>query len=223
MAAEAKRGCGYRKVGGLYLVGEYRAVACDRLPFPLTVCPTCGHGIKVGRGFTEIVPATLFGNHENCQDHNRPCRVCDPTTEPAYIMLVGEKFYPTPEDFINEGIAQGFSKRIAQIPLKFKIGETVIYLAHHRACVVREPVALQQAMSILEQTQDKIQPKLLEAEKVARATGIFAAFTPQRIEKLYWQSELDKMTDKEREKLQKRGITPVGIPDGDEDHKGKGD
>lgn len=34
MASETKRGCGYRKVGGMYLVGDYIRVPCDRLPFP---------------------------------------------------------------------------------------------------------------------------------------------------------------------------------------------
>lgn len=34
MAQESKRGCGYRKVGGTYLVGNYISVPCDRLPYP---------------------------------------------------------------------------------------------------------------------------------------------------------------------------------------------
>jgi len=218
MASEIKRGCGYRKVGGLYLVGNYISIPCDRLPFPLDVCPVCGHGIKVGRGMTRINPLKLFNLHSPCNDKFHPCFICDPTEEPAYIMRVGEKFYPMPEDFLNEGIAQGFSKRIAQIPNDFKVGQTIIYLAHINACVVREPVAVQQAMAILEQSDA---PRLIEAEKQKRVMGIFSAFIPQRIEKLYWQSELDKLSDKDKEKLAKRGITPIGIPDGDNDHKGK--
>src|SRR5207302_7622776 len=54
VAVEAKRGCGYRKIGGLYFVGGGRGVACDRLPIPLDICPTCGHGIKQTRGFTWV-------------------------------------------------------------------------------------------------------------------------------------------------------------------------
>lgn len=236
MASEAKRGCGYRKVGGLYLVGEFTGVPCDRLPYPLDVCPVCGAGIKVGRGFTEINPLRLFGPHDQqvpvfqgepgleghvtkviCTDKFRPCFLCDPTDEPAYIMRVGEKYYPMPKDFLDEGIAQGFSKRIAQIPREFEVGKTIIYLAHINACVVREPVAVQQAMTILENRNPE-QPRLVEAEQEKRVMGIFTAFIPQRIEKLYWQSELDNMSDKERESLAKRGITLVGIPNGDNDH-----
>lgn len=214
MASETKRGCGYRKVGGMYLVGNYVSVSCDRLPYPLEVCPVCGAGIKVGRGLTKINPLKLFDTHIDCSDKFRPCFMCDPKDEPAYIMGVGEKYYPTPEHFIQEGVRQGFSKRIAQIPKEFEIGKTVIYLAHPKACEIREPVAVQQAMNILEAQQ----PTMIDTDKVKKTTGIFTVFIPQRIEKLYWQSELGKMSDKEKEKLTKRGITPIGIPDGDKDH-----
>lgn len=217
MASEAKRGCGYRKVGGLYLVGEYISVPCDRLPFPLDICPVCGAGIKVGRGMTEINPLHLFQRHNECRDIHHPCFVCDPTDEPAYIMRVGEKFYPMPEDFINEGIIQGVSKRIAQIPKNFTIGKTVLYLAHINACVAREPVAVQQAMSILDNHEPN-QPRLVEAEKVKRVMGIFSAFIPKRIEKIYWQRDIDNMSGEERLALEKRGITPVGVANGDADH-----
>lgn len=217
MAVEKKRGCGFRKVGGIYLVGKYISIPCDRLPFPLSVCPICGNGIKVGRGMTKINPLRLFEYHKDCDDKIHPCFICDPTEDIAYIMRVGEKFYPNPEDFINEGIMQGVSKRIAQIPKDFEIGKTVIYLAHINACKVKEPVkVLQEAMAIIEQSEP---PRLLDAEKEKRVMGIFSAFIPQRIEKIYWQSELDKMSDKEKENLEKRGITLVGIPDGDKDHK----
>lgn len=113
MAVEGIRGCGSRKVGGMYLCGEYIHVSCDRLPLPLTVCPVCGQGIKVSRAFTEINPLKLWGSHDSaleqmlypnyqaareavdqgkdrCQDRIRPCHVCDSKDQPAYIMLVGE-------------------------------------------------------------------------------------------------------------------------------------
>jgi len=59
------------------------------------------------------------------------------------------------------------------------------------------------------------QPRLLETEKVSKALGIFCAFIPKRVEKLIWESQA---TPEELEKLEKRGITPVLIPDGDADH-----
>lgn len=59
------------------------------------------------------------------------------------------------------------------------------------------------------------QPQLLEAERVEKKLGIFCAFIPKRIEKLIWES---KATPEDLDKLEKRGITPIIIPDGDNDH-----
>lgn len=227
MAIEPVRGCGYRKVGGMYLCGSFISVPCDRLPLPLETCPTCGGGIKVSRGFTKINPYRLWGLHgysdqdgksgiyiQRCSDRYRPCHICDPRDESAFIMGVGEKFYKTPEDFMQEASKMGVSKRIPFIPKELKLGETILYLAHPRACEVREPVALQQAMAIVEEAQT-MKPRLLETERIEKRLGIFTAFIPQRIEKLIWESDL---TNEKREDLEKRGITPIPVPDGDKDH-----
>lgn len=228
MAAEQRRGCGFRKVHGLYLVGGMAWSQCDRLPFPLDVCPTYGHGIKVGRGMTGINPMALFGNHDKaiptfpgersiikmvCKDKVRPCMVCDPTTTPAFIMLVGEKFYSTPQDFIVESLRMGISKRIAQIPRHLVLGETVVYLAHHKACIVQEEVAVTRDFGAIGEQQ-----RLLDASG-KQAMGIFGAFIPKRVEKIYWKSELKHMKKEEREALKRRGITPVGVTDNDPDHE----
>ncbi|GAJ18049.1 unnamed protein product, partial [marine sediment metagenome] len=66
MAVEERRGCGFRKVGGMYLCGEFVSSPCDRMPFPLTTCPVCGQGIKVSRGFTQVNPFQLWGIHRDC-------------------------------------------------------------------------------------------------------------------------------------------------------------
>jgi len=131
-------------------------------------------------------------------------------------MNVGERYYKTPFDFLNEARSMGISKRIPFIPKDLELGKTVVYLAHPKACEVREPVALQQAMAIVvvEETQTK-QPKLLEAEKTSKALGIFCAFIPKKVEKLIWESQA---TPEELEKLEKRGVTPVVVPDKDKDH-----
>ncbi|GAH52957.1 unnamed protein product, partial [marine sediment metagenome] len=213
MAVEKIRGCGYRKVNALYLCGECISVPCDRLPLTLTVCPVCGQGIKVSRGFTEINPYRLWGMHQDCRDRLRPCFLCDPQDEPAYIMMVGAGNYKTPKDFLDEARSMGISKRIPFIPKGLELGRTIVYLAHPKACEVREPVALQQAMAIVEQSETN-QPRLLETEKIEKAMGIFCAFIPKRVEKLIWEGEA---IPEELEKLEKRGITAVKIPDGDKD------
>jgi len=214
MSVEEIRGCGYRKVGGMYLCGEYISSTCDRMPFPLTTCPVCGQGIKVSRGFTQVNPFQLWGIHQDCRDNFRPCFLCDPQDELAYIMLVGAGNYPTPQDFMNEARIMGVSKRIPFIPKDLELGKTVVYLAHPKACEVREPAVLQQAMAIVEGSETN-QPRLLETEKITKGLGIFCAFIPKRVEKLIWESEL---TDEKREQLAKRDITPIPVPDGDKDH-----
>lgn len=215
MSVEQIRGCGYRKVNGLYLCGKFIHIPCDRMPFPLTVCPVCGQGIKVSRGFTQVNPYRLWGIHENCKDHFRPCFLCDPQDQPAYIMLVGEKYYKTPVEFLDEAFSMGISKRIPFIPKGLELGTTVIYLAHNKAIKVNVAAAVQQAMSILE-GEDTQQPKLVETDRVEKKLGIFCAFIPNRVEKLLWES---KATPKELEKMAKREITPVIVPDGDKDHE----
>ena len=228
---EPIRGCGFRKVGGMYLCGEFISSPCDRMPFPLTTCPVCGQGIKVSRGFTEVNPYRLWGPHDSvipirseelhgkierhyCTDRIRPCLLCDPQDQPAYIMLVGAGNYKTPQEFMEEALAMGISKRIPFIPKGLELGKTVIYLAHPKACEVKEPAALQEAMAIVEEAQTK-RPRLLEAEKVEKKLGIFCAFIPKVVEKLIWESQA---TPEELEKLEKRGISPVIILDGDKDH-----
>lgn len=76
---ETKRGCGYRSPGkdgiALYLMGKGNFESCERLPFPLTVCPCCGGGIGFFRGFKWIIPKQLFNpiNEPVCDgndDHN---------------------------------------------------------------------------------------------------------------------------------------------------------
>ena len=56
MAVEAKRGCGFRKVGGLYLVGGGFGIPCDRLPIRAGYLPLLRRGNQavtwVGRGLT---------------------------------------------------------------------------------------------------------------------------------------------------------------------------
>lgn len=197
MAVEARRGCGYRKVNALYLCSDGVWVACDRLPYEVGACPVCGEGIHFPRSLKQINPIRLFGIHENCKD-NFPCHMCNPTDEVAFILGVGEKYY-TPSNFIFEAETMGLSKRIQAIPRGLKLGETWVYLIHKKAILVGKN----------------------EEGKEVYKMAIFAAFAPERVEMPIWES---KATKKKMKDLEKRGITPVIIPDGDSDHapaKGK--
>lgn len=191
MAAESRRGCGYRKVGALYLCGGGIWTGCDRIPYEVEACPVCGEGIHFPRSLKEINPLKLFGEHENCRD-SLNCHMCHPSDGVGYILGVGEKFY-TPESFLFEAQTVGVSKCIQAVPKNLKLGETWVYLIHRKA---------------INAGQDG------DGNDIYKM-AIFAAFVPDRVEMPTWKS---KLTKKKRKELEKRGIIPVEIPDGDLDH-----
>jgi hypothetical protein len=217
MASEAKRGCGYRKVEGLYLCGEYIPVACDRLPYEIGACPVCGEGLHFTRGHKKIIPFKLFGLHTPCKDDDPSCFMCYPTNEIALLMMVGEKHYPTPQDFMTEALSMGVSKRVSTIPKELKLGETVVYLAHRKAIEVHDSEVIQEVEHMMANNNGG-QQTFFPDEKITYKLGIFAAFIPHRVEMPVWES---KLTDEKKEELAKRGITPIPIPDGDMDHAPK--
>ena len=203
---EARRGCGYRKAGGLYLVGEAFGDTCHRLPFPLHVCPTCGHGIRQSRAWTWIDGFEIFAFETLCGDtspHCVACVICNPTLllptdevkegeerpnrGKSGLIWVGEKYYRFPETFIAEANRMQISRRINAVPHGFVLGETWIFLAHVKA--------------IFERT----------GGQVTYTPGIFRVYRPTGIEYVVKGDE----TEKELEKMVKRGITPVKVvPEG---------
>jgi len=194
MTIEAKRGCGYRKINGLYLTGSGINVTCDRLPFEIKYCPTCGSGIKFTQGFTWLDWNKYAGEHEGCSDKHTKCYLCLPSTrkQPYGLMWVGESFY-TPQSFIKEAIEMGVSKRIPFIPKELKLRETVILLAHKKTFYQVEG----------------------DDGKSHDYPGIFYAFIPKAVEMLVFKSDLTK---EKEEELAKRNITPIPIPNNDPDH-----
>jgi hypothetical protein len=202
MAVEAKRGCGYRKVGGIYIVSDPGGFGCCSLPLELSICPCCGGGIKQARGFTWVNPGLLFQKNEPLKPGcNAVCPVANPASmgERAGLLWVGERFYPTPAAFDREAGTLGISKRVAALPRGFKVGETFVLLAHPKA-VLREVEAA-----------GELVPKL------EHRPGVFRIFRPSRVEKILNQS---MATEAELERLKKAGITPVIVPDDDPDHMG---
>lgn len=232
MAAERKRGCGYRKVGGLYLCADGPGEPCHRLPVPLEVCPTCHAGFKQTRGWTWVKPEPLLGG--NCEPgtgtilHCAGCPACKPYRmgEKAGLIWIGEKFYKTPGDFTREAVAMGVSRRITAIPKGFKVGGHYVLVAHPKAIVIGPimgpPIKDNQA-----------------TEYRDHRPGIFHVFKPTRIEKIVKQSDFDvvkKIQDaggeivmispEEQEVVDQynddfeRGVTWVPVPDDDPDHRG---
>jgi len=201
---ESERGCGYRKEG-MYLIGTGMAVPCDRLPYKLEICPTCGAGIKFTRGYQIIDWLKFAGVHKTgvlksgckCKEW---CPMCHPKEEQSTaIMWTGEKYY-TMNSFIAEAMKMGVCKRIAGFPKEIKLGETWIFLAFKKAITVTPPT---------------INDKGKVIKKGVYEAGIFYAFRPQRIEQIVSMTSAKKV--KKMKKLQERGITVLVAVDVDEE------
>jgi len=145
ISIEQKRGCGYRSSGadgvGIYLVGPPGGEECERLPFPVHVCPACGQGIRPSRAPRWVQPSELFAlnNGPICDprikdhDHNR-CPICTPgLLERALLIWIGEKHYATAAHFMLEAYKMGISRKLAAIPRDFVIGEDYVLIAHKNA------------------------------------------------------------------------------------------
>lgn len=219
MVIEAQRGCGFRKVGGLYLCGGGHGMTCDRLPYELKVCPVCGSGVKFSRGFQWLDWKRYAGSHylEETEHPlakiichcNLVCPVCYPEiSQPYGLLFVGEAFY-TPQSFIQEAIQMGVSRRIAAIPKNLKLGKTWVLFAHKH---VVEKLIVESVQEAWDEVRQGKTPELGETVKVP---GVFYAFRPQTIELLIWKSDA---TPEHLAELVKKNITPIIIPDGDVDH-----
>lgn len=126
ISVEKKRGCGYRKPGGIYLVGSSGGFPCCLLPLPLGECPCCGLMIRQTRGL-QWLPVSFF---KDCSCAKR----CDYLLSDRVALLwVGEKHYPHTRDFELEASAIGVSKRVNVLTPDFKPGKTWIALAHPKA------------------------------------------------------------------------------------------
>jgi hypothetical protein len=148
VAAEARRGCGYRKTGGLYLVGSGLSAPCDRMPYPLDRCRTCGAGVKFTRGHTWLQP-DFFSRHvpeshplgldrtPECTDE-AACPVCNnrPDFAPHMLLWIGRSHY-SPESYLAESLTLGVSRRIPAMPKGLVLGETWVLLAHLDAIPAR--------------------------------------------------------------------------------------
>jgi len=120
--------------------------------------------------------------------------------QPYGLLWIGESHY-TPEEFTREALQMGVSRRlptpsgkIPRGPKNLKLGETWVLCAHIKAC------------------GEGVDPET--GEKVNRP-GVFYLFKPTTLEYLLWSSEA---SPERIEELEKKGITPIVIPDGDRDH-----
>lgn len=216
MAVEARRGCGYRQVGGLYLVGPAAGEPCHRLPIPVECCPICGHGIKPARGWTWVGREVLAPGCGGSGDpvHCFICPACRP--DPLLpvrcgLIWIGEEFYATPDRFLDEAVQLGISRRIAVVPRDFVLGETWVLLGHRLACTApgidhADAIAAGEGVSDAER---------LALAEIAKTPGLISVFKPIRVELILRESEAttERVADEAR-----KCVTVVAVPDGDPDH-----
>jgi hypothetical protein len=216
--SESQRGCGYRKIGGLYLVSDPGIhLNCDGLPLPLEPCGCCGFKPPFSRNLQRIQfeyiiqaekkkhtanedKACEKAGVENIFEENvlAPCScpdgcpICHAEVSRAAGIQFGLMFVGsqnyTPESFIKEAFSMGVSKRIPEIPSWLKLNETWIFLAHQKT------------------PKENLQGNGMHMKEPELAPAIFYGFKPQRCEMPVWKGDL---TDEQILKLESQGITPV--------------
>lgn len=229
---EIRRGCGFRKLGGIYLVADPEEWGgSDLVPIDVETCPICGHGLRTARGLTYFDAAGYWGEYHNRRgqalldvlnaskdqtsalarslrsavDYS-PDDAQSLDARHAGLLWVGEKFYKSPEMFSKEAISLGISRRVPKIPRGFKVGETIICLAHGKAkatpCECVDPVI----------GPDEDCP-ICGAEGTIFTPQIFGAFVPKRLEMIV----SGDMLPEDVQKLKDRGITPIVVVPVDKD------
>jgi len=241
MAVEATRGCGSRKVGGLYMVGSGLSAPCLRMPANVEVCPVCGEGLRFFRGWRTINARGMFGG--NCKvvgittEIPKWCAVqtCPFDQDKVGLMWVGEKFY-TPEKFIEEAHSMGVSKRINAVPKDFVLGETWVLLAHKKAgkkMVWRKGKQGEQLpldpdmLKIIDGSGNRVpmwSPDRIylsiEVAEFQPCPAVFYAFQPVKLEKIMTQKMVDELDIDKRKRDEKQHIEYVIVPENDKDHQG---
>jgi len=145
---ETPRLCGYRVEGGEYVVSQGKAIGCGKLPLS-TLCKCCNDDIPFFRG-TKMLWNHRFINVE-CRKETH-CQSCQSVSikQRVMIMWVGQKFYPTPNDFIEEAEKRGVSKRLnGNLPNEFVVGETFVFFGHRKAILKgSKPIGEKKAFAI---------------------------------------------------------------------------
>lgn len=207
MPIEELRGCGYRIVGKIYIVGDGIPVVCDNLPYPIRKCRGCGFTPQFTRGFSWL-EKSYIQQHDGVNDSygelvsrecNCPatfCPICWPDRndlEKYGLMWVGDKYY-TPEEFVAESNSMGVSKAINKLPKDLILGKTWVVLAHRKVPMIREDFM-------------SGEPDYVPA--------IFYAFIPKAYEMLIWEKDA---TEERLAELRGQGITPIVVPDDMPEH-----
>jgi hypothetical protein len=119
MASEARRGCGYRKAGGIYVRGELGA------GIPVGWLPCCiDYPHTLGMVWAE--PQRLFRTAGQAGDSWEALLALEHwrRKEKVGLIWVGAQHY-TMDSFTKEALEMGISRRVATLPVDVKRGDPV--------------------------------------------------------------------------------------------------
>lgn len=209
---ERARGCGFRKPGGLYLVGPPSSSPCGKLPIPLERCPTCDQGIKPSRGWQWVSWAPLVASR-TCHA-GAECATCPASFEVAQaigrvgLLWIGEKFYGTPAEFMREALEMGVSRRIKAIPREFEIGRSWVALAHRMGkCEGCSGTGTYHKLEDENGPDLSVKCEACDGQGTVKRPAIFSFFQPQAIEYVVKGTE----SEEELDQFEKRGLTLVNV------------
>lgn len=225
MAVELRRGCGYRKAGGLYVRGDLSgAIPAEFLPFCIDY--------PFSRGMTWAQSERLFTTcgDEKAGGYRQFGRLG--------LLWIGEQHYKTPADFSKEAIEQGVSRRVAFLPKDMKPGDPIA-AAHLRAVRTWKPesgeisvhcpdcwyvpqakVLANTFRTIARNTwptcTDDFDLSIGRNEKVEGIAGVFTLFRMTALEVVLPES-VARDPDIQR-RCEEHDVLIVTVPDGDKDH-----
>lgn len=207
---DKKRGCGWRKPGGMYLVSRGPLGNCGKLPIPLCTCPTCGHGIKPARGWQWVDADALTKPYSCPREKTGGCTSCALSRKigRAGLLWIGGVYYKTPGEFAREAETHGLSRRISRVPRGFIPGKTYVLTAHREAISDICEECHGNGGKFGQPTCDAC-----NSTGIIKKPGIFGVFLPTAVEYVVTGKE----TDEELAALVGRGITPVRIERDEED------
>jgi hypothetical protein len=207
---DKKRGCGWRKPGAMYLVSRGPLGSCGKLPIPLCTCPTCGHGIKASRGWQWVDADALTAPYTCPREKADGCTRCPLSGKigRAGLIWIGGVYYKTPQDFENEAVTHGLSRRISRVPRGFIPGKTYVLTAHREAISEKCPECKGNGGQFGKPGCDAC-----DGTGTVKKQGIFGVFLPTAVEYVVTGAE----TQEELAALVERGITPVRIERDEQD------
>lgn len=203
---EVERGCGWRKIGGVYVTADQgMSVACDSLPLELVPCPHCEYEIFQRRSMVPYPSGYLAGllHDHKCKD-NFLCPLCyfgesyRLAKQDNALNAQWNKDHPSekqkpmikiPKNFFVMWVSKQFYTTESFLKEAGKQGISKRIAANSLPTdfvVGRDWVFLAHGETLLKPIEVK-QPDGSTKTERPRGKAIFYAFKPQRIEIVLWK------------------------------------